>query len=60
MKLDAVRKLREKLSRGEATHGMWITLQDATTAEIGVALGSPPAARLPSSPLLPQAGLFGD
>jgi len=35
----AVRKLREKLSKGDAVYGLWVTLESASVTEIAVALG---------------------
>jgi 2-keto-3-deoxy-L-rhamnonate aldolase RhmA/quercetin dioxygenase-like cupin family protein len=39
MKTAAIQKLRAKLAAGEAVYGLWITLESASIAEIGVSLG---------------------
>jgi 2-keto-3-deoxy-L-rhamnonate aldolase RhmA len=35
----AIRKLREKLSAGQAVYGLWVTLDSASVTEMAVALG---------------------
>src|SRR4026207_2511376 len=39
MKTNALRTLREKLSRNEATFGLWVTLESPSITEMAVALG---------------------
>lgn len=39
MKTNALTKFRQKLSRGEPVHGLWVTLESATMTEMAVALG---------------------
>ncbi len=39
MKTNALKRFRAKLTRNEAVHGLWVTLESATLTEIAVALG---------------------
>jgi 2-keto-3-deoxy-L-rhamnonate aldolase RhmA len=39
MKTAAVRRLRQKLSAGEAVYGLWVTLESASVTEMAVGLG---------------------
>lgn len=39
MKTKALRRFRQRLSRGETACGLWVTLETATVTEIAVALG---------------------
>jgi 2-keto-3-deoxy-L-rhamnonate aldolase RhmA len=39
MKIPAIKRMREKLSRGQTVYGIWITLESASITEIAVALG---------------------
>lgn len=39
MKTKAITKLRDKLSRNESVHGLWVTLESASITDIAVALG---------------------
>jgi 2-keto-3-deoxy-L-rhamnonate aldolase RhmA len=39
MKTAAIRSLRQKLAAGEATHGLWVTLESPTITEMAVGLG---------------------
>ena len=39
MKTSAIKKLREKLTSGQATYGMWVTLESPSITEMAVAVG---------------------
>src|SRR6266446_6963750 len=39
MKIDAIKKLEEKLAAGDAVYGLWVTLESASFSEMAVALG---------------------
>src|SRR6266478_6462579 len=39
MKTAAIKRFRQKLAAGRAVYGLWITLESASIAEMGVALG---------------------
>src|SRR6266704_5453441 len=39
MKIDAIKKLKEKLAAGDAVYGLWVTLESASISEMAVALG---------------------
>ncbi|MBL4885205.1 MAG: cupin domain-containing protein [Planctomycetaceae bacterium] len=39
MKTKAIRKLRDKLSRNESVHGLWVTLESASITDMAVAIG---------------------
>src|SRR5258708_8643557 len=39
MKIDAIKRLKEKLAAGEPVYGLWVGLESASISEMAVALG---------------------